>query len=173
MSEARESAGLGRRLAATAYEIVLLSGVIIAVGFALLPWFNPSPPEQGTLRILSPGARAISFALVFAACGAYCVGLWSGGRRTLAMKTWRLELRTPQGAPVGARRALMRYLACWIAPGCAIAAYVALRPFGYARWALAALAVNHAWALVDPTRQFLQDRIAGTRLLRRRASRPA
>ena len=32
------------------------------------------------------------------------------------------------------------------------------------RRALALLAVNYAWALVDRDRQYLQDRIAGTRL---------
>jgi hypothetical protein len=41
-----------------------------------------------------------------------------------------------------------------------------LRPLGHGRWALAALALNYAWAFVDMDRQFLHDRIAGTRLMR-------
>jgi len=36
---------------------------------------------------------------------------------------------------------------------------------GYARSAVGLLALNYAWALVDPDRQFLHDRIAGTRLV--------
>ena len=173
MKGARIGAGLGRRLPATAYESLLLSGVVVALGFALLPLFNTtSPTAQATLTLLSPGARVISFALLFTACGAYCVGLWSGGRRTLAMKAWRLALQGSDDAPVGVGTALVRYLACWIAPGCAIAAYLALRPHGRARWALVALTINHAWALVDPDRQFLQDRIAGTRLVDAQTPRP-
>ena len=82
------------------------------------------------------------------------------------MRTWRLALRNADGTSPSPARALCRYLAWWIGPACAIGAYLALRPLGHGRWALAALAINYAWALIDSDRQFLHDRIAGTRLVR-------
>jgi uncharacterized RDD family membrane protein YckC len=81
------------------------------------------------------------------------------------MKTWRLAMQSTRGAPVSISRAALRYVAGWIGPGLAIAAYAGLRPLGYSRWAVALLIVNYAWALVNSDRQFLQDRVAGTRLV--------
>ncbi len=73
---------------------------------------------------------------------------------------------TTGGAAVTLERAAVRYVAGWIGPACAIAGYLALRPYGHGRWALALLAVNYAWAWVDRDRRFLHDRLAGTRLVR-------
>jgi uncharacterized RDD family membrane protein YckC len=81
------------------------------------------------------------------------------------MKTWRLAMESTEGAPVSVPRAALRYAACWIGPALAIAAYAALRPLGYDRWAVALLAVNYAWALVNSDRQFLHDRVPGTRIV--------
>jgi len=78
------------------------------------------------------------------------------------MKTWRIALRSAGGARVTPATAMLRYFACWIGPTLAIAGYMALARLGHGRWALALLAVNYAWAIVDPDRQYLQDRIAGT-----------
>jgi hypothetical protein len=170
-----EPAGLARRLGASAYEALLLAALLLLVGFALLPFVTPTNPltvsalrSAGGSRpvpyLMSRPARAVSGTLLFGICGAYCVGLWSGGRRTLPMKTWRLALRSTGGAPVPAPAAMLRYFACWIGPAFAIAGYLALAPLGHGRWALALMAVNYAWAFVDRDRQYLQDRIARTRL---------
>ncbi len=161
-------AGFARRLAATAYESLILGTLALGFGFLLLPvlgWIG-TPAATGQLTLLSPAASAVSFGALFTLYGAYCVWLSSGGRKTLPMQTWHLALRTSDDAQPGAARALARYLAWWIGPACAAGAYLALHPFGHGRWALAALAVNYAWALVDTDRQFLHDRIAGTRLVR-------
>jgi hypothetical protein len=40
-----------------------------------------------------------------------------------------------------------------------------LQPLGYARWASLLVAANYVWSLIDHDRQFLQDRIARTRLV--------
>jgi uncharacterized RDD family membrane protein YckC len=160
-------AGAPRRLAATLYESLLLAALALIVGFALLPMLSPWPPASGerALPLLKPGAQAISFGCLFVVLGAYCVWGWSGGRRTLPMRTWRIAIESAAGARSSMSRAALRYLAWWIGPAIAIAAYAALRPVVYNRWALALLAVNYAWALVDSDRQFLHDRIAGTCLV--------
>ncbi len=173
---AKSAAGLARRLGASAYEGLLLGALAVLVGFALLALVGP-PVEPQAMRLanpagiskplylMSPAARRLSAIVTFAACGAYCGWLWSGGRRSLPMKTWRLALSTAAGRPVGVRTALLRYLAWWAGPALAIGGYVALQPAGYGRWAVVALAFNYAWALLDRERQFFQDRVAGTRLV--------
>ena len=160
-----ERAGVIRRLAASLYEILLLAALALVVGFALLPAAPSLPADERALPLLKPVAQAISFGCLFSVLGANCAWGWSDGRRTLPMKTWRLAMQSTRGAPVSISRAALRYVACWIGPGLAIAAYAAMRPLGYSHWAVALLAVNYAWALVNSDRQFLQDRVAGSRLV--------
>jgi uncharacterized RDD family membrane protein YckC len=131
---------------------------------AVTPGAGSAATASGTLYRVSGSARLLLGSAVFTVCGLYCSYLWSGGRRTLAMKTWRLILLTASGGSVGAARALTRYVACWAGPVLAIAGFAVLQPFGFGRWATTLLALNYVWAVVDPERQFLQDRIAGTRL---------
>ena len=162
------AAPLLRRLAATAYDSLLLGAVVVAVGFALLPVVTPGALGDALSPhpIPSPVRRALSLAVIAFVCGLYCVWLWSGGRRTLAMKTWRLALETADGAVVGIGRAVARYAAWWVGPALAVAlAGMLPRRFDDAIWALPLLGLNYAWAICDPHRQFLHDRIAGTRLV--------
>jgi uncharacterized RDD family membrane protein YckC len=82
-------------------------------------------------------AHQLFLLAVFAAYFLHC---WLRGGQTLAMKAWRIRL-------VGAtpRRALARFVLAAL-----------LVPTG----------LGLLWALVDADRQFLHDRIAGTRLVR-------
>lgn len=151
----------------------MLGAILIAAGFALLPFVTP-PADAATavsspraLYLMSSRARVLSAAVMLATAAAYCAGLWSGGRRTLAMRTWRLELTTQEGRDVGVIRALVRFAACFAGPAAALIAYVALQPSGQGRWAAVLLGLNYAWAIADPEGQFLQDRIARTRLVLR------
>ena len=165
---ASRSAGAARRLAASAYETLLLAAVALVVELALLPLVSSAaalPPDERVLPLLHPGAQAISLGCLFAALGLYCVWGWSGGRRTLPMKTWRIAMHRVGGGGLSLSRAALRYVACWIGPALAIAVYAALRPAGHGRWAILLLVFNYAWALVNVDRQFLQDRIARTRLV--------
>ena len=159
-------ASLLRRLAALAYESLIAGALLLALGFALLPLTAPAGHAASELGLMTPSARAGSFACLFTLFGAYCVWLWTGGRRSLPMKAWHLALRTADGVAPSVTQAMLRYLGWWIGPALAIGAWIALRPHGHQRWALAALAVNYAWALFDSGRQFLHDRLAGTRIVR-------
>jgi uncharacterized RDD family membrane protein YckC len=75
----------------------------------------------------------------------YFVPQWMRGGQTLAMKTWRLRLVDVEARPVGWRRALLRYVA--------------------ALASIALLGSGFLWALVDRDKQFLHDRLAGTRIV--------
>jgi uncharacterized RDD family membrane protein YckC len=111
--------------------------------------------------------RAVMLCGIFMAAAVYFGWTWSGGRRTLAMKTWHIAIETSDGHALDSKRALMRYASAWIGPVAALAFYAALRPDPLARHGVWLLLVNHAWAIVDRDSQFLHDRIAGTRLVQR------
>jgi uncharacterized RDD family membrane protein YckC len=163
---AGQRAGIARRLAATVYESLVLAALALLAGLLLLPVLGTTPVSGDRLPALTPAASVASFLVLFALGAGYCVWQTSGGRRTLPMQAWRLGLRKADGGLPSPARAICRYLAWWIGPACAIGAYLALRPLGHGRWALAAMTLNYGWALVDPDRQFLHDRLAGTRLVR-------
>jgi len=79
-------------------------------------------------------------ALVMAVLAAYFLWCWLRGGQTLAMKAWRIRL-----VGVTPPRALARFVLAMV-----------LVPTG----------IGILWALVDRDRQFLHDRLAGTRLVR-------
>ena len=157
-------ASLARRLAALSYESMILAAWMLVAGFVTLPLVPPAPPG-GALSIPDAPARALSLAVVFGAGAIYCVAFWSGGRRTLPMKTWRIALVRIGGGRVDRRVAFTRYVLAWAGPVLALCAYLALRPFGAGALALPLVALNFLWALADPERQFLHDRMARTRLV--------
>lgn len=122
--------GLPRRLAALAYEAVLL----FAVGFfAAWLFFFASGGRDATAGWLRYALQIFILA-VFAAYFLWC---WLRSGQTLAMKAWGIRL-----VDVTPRKALVRFVL-----------------------AAALLPVSIAWALFDRDRQFLHDRLAGTRLV--------
>ena len=74
---------------------------------------------------------------VLAVLAAYFLWCWLRGGQTLAMRAWRIRL-----VDVTPGKAIVRFLL-----------------------ALALLPVSILWALVDHDRQFLHDRLVGTRLI--------
>lgn len=122
------------------YEALLLFGPLLAVGFvySLLADFSDraSPEFNEAKRI---GLQMVVGALLLA----YFSWGWSQGRCTLPMQTLGLKLQTVKGTPLTARRALLRALA-------AIPSVF--------------LGIGFLWAAIDPRRQMLHDRIAGTEL---------
>lgn len=162
----RPLAGIARRLAALVYELLLLAALWLVAGFALAPLVTPPPGGMGQeLSIPSAPARLGEFAVLFAVTGMYLGWSWTGGRRTLPQKTWRLAVVSADGSPASAGKALTRYLACWIGPALALLAYLALRPHRYGAHGVWLIGLNWLWAWIDRDRQFLHDRVASTRLV--------
>lgn len=92
----------------------------------------------GTLEI-SGWRRHLLQAFLLAVFAAYFLWCWLRGGQTLAMRAWRVRL-----VRVSPRRALLRFVLALV-----------LVPSG----------ISILWALLDPERQFLHDRLAGTRLV--------
>jgi uncharacterized RDD family membrane protein YckC len=161
------TAGIGRRLLALLYEGLLLVALLLIAGFALAPIVSPSgSATTHTLGIPTTPARIVAFAALFLLGAWFYVWSWSEGRRTLPMKTWHLSIVTRDGAPVPRRTALVRYVAWWIGPTLGLVAYALLKPYGLGGLAVPLLLINYLAAYVDPERQFLHDRVAGTRVVR-------
>lgn len=72
--------------------------------------------------------------------------LWKRNGQTLAMQTWKIRLVSADGATPTVKEIVMRYVLAW----------PSLMVFG----------LGILWALIDRDRQFLHDRLAGTRLIR-------
>ena len=164
VAQAHLSAGLARRWCALVYEGFLLFALLLFAGFAVLPVIGPSRAGAAytaqQLYLLGSSASALLFLFYALVTGVYCIGFWSNGRRTLAMKTWRLALETVDCRSVDIRHATKRYLAAWIGPAAGFAGFVLL-----GNWGLAAGLLNYYWGWLDSDRRFLHDRIAGTRII--------
>lgn len=159
------AAGWLKRWSALVYEGLLLFALLLVAGFAALPLIGPAHSgtaySPGQLYVLPAASSAFLFFLYVVVAGVYCVGFWSNGRRTLAMKTWGLALATGDGRELDIRRATIRYFAAWIGPAAGLVGFMLL-----GTWGLAAGLLNYYWGWLDPDRQFLHDRIAGTRIIR-------
>lgn len=129
-----------RRIASMAYESLLLLG-ILSVSF-----FVPHLALGMGFGTVLPGWILISH--VFGVLGAYFIWYWRHGGQTLAMQTWKIRLSTPSGAEPSLTRLALRYALAWPA--------------------VAFLGAGVLWALVDRDRQFLHDRLAGTRMVIKR-----
>ncbi len=159
-------AGIGRRLLALLYEGLLLVALLLIAGFALAPFVSPSGSATShTLGMPTTSARVGAFTTLYLLGAIFYGWCWSEGRRTLPMKTWHLSIVTRDGTPVPRRAALMRYLAWWIGPALGLVAYALLRPHGLGAFAAPLSLLNYLAAVVDPERQFLHDRVAGTRVV--------
>ncbi len=148
-----------RRLAATVYEALLLFGLLFVTGLI----FGTLLQQRHALFL----RRELQAVVIFV-MGLYFVWFWSHGGQTLAMKTWRMRLLTATGQPVPPLRAAVRYALCWlwVVPGLLVAGLVGARGWWLVLIPVANIAGWVALALADPARQYVHDRLAGTRLVR-------
>ncbi len=118
------------------YEGVLLFALVFVASYLFISFARDA--QAGSPRLVFQ-------VYLLAVCGAYFMYCWVRSGQTLAMKTWRLHLVTTDGSPVSVRTAFVRYLV-------AVPAMMT--------------GIGVLWALFDRDGQFLQDRVAGTRIVR-------
>lgn len=149
---------IARRLISMVYETLL--------GFAVL--FLPFLIfEVATHASHAPAVEHARQALAFLVLGAYFIHQWSRQGQTLAMKTWRIKIERPGHSHLSLQTAVVRYLLSWM---WIVPAALACLVFGLQHWqALGAIGAGVlAWAataLFDQDRQFLHDKLTGTRLI--------
>jgi uncharacterized RDD family membrane protein YckC len=150
-----------RRVLVMVYETFLLLAVdMLAVALYLVVTRNHHE------AVYQHGLKLFLFLVT----GAYFVRCWTDSGHTLAMKTWRVRLIANGGGQPrpSLRTATLRYLLAWgwFLPALIVCALFGLRgktevgiavAIGIAVWAMT--------AFLDKDRQFLHDRLAGTRLV--------
>jgi uncharacterized RDD family membrane protein YckC len=127
---------LRRRLACNLYETLILIAVLFVAAFPIAALTSQLPHHLGVTLLR---------VYLFVVAGLYCTLFWRKGQ-TLAMKTWGIRLVAADGGRPGAVQVWLRYLLTCLN--------------------LALLGVGWWTALLRRDRQFLQDRYAGTRLVR-------
>lgn len=164
-------ASVRRRLASMVYESLLVVAILLVGSFVFFAVVAGLRVLSGAPASVDAGPILRTFLQVFlvAVLGAYFVRCWMRGGQTLAMKAWRLRLVTAEGKRVPMGPAVLRYALALFALGSGALALGLLWRRGDALLAAVALApaiADLAWALFDRDRQWLHDRIAGTRLVK-------
>ena len=144
---------LRRRLASLLYEAILLFGVYFIAAYLFLALTQSKHP------IPSP-MRHVFQLYIFGSIGVYLVWCWRHGGQTLPMKTWKMRVVNAAGELLSVPRGWWRYALAWLCMTPALALYA----LGF-KWGLALTILPLAWALVDRDRQYLHDRLAGTRIV--------
>lgn len=125
-----------RRLASLLYEFLLIVAVCVIAGFAYIPIFGNAE---------EPFRKAVFQLYLLVVLMVYFLAFWTRGGQTLPMKTWRIRLTDLNGQTITLPRGILR--------------------FSLALLGLACFGAGFLWALFDPQRQFLHDRLAKTRLI--------
>ena len=128
---------LKRRLVSMLYESLLLAALLLVAGFAYIPVF-------GALH--GPFQKAVFQLYLLGVIGVYFVVFWMRGGQTLAMKTWRIRLVTAEGGALPMPLCVRRFALAFVGLLCA--------------------GLGFLWAVFDRDRQFLHDRLLGTRLVK-------
>nr|WP_231950019.1 RDD family protein [Paraburkholderia caribensis] len=148
-----------RRLAALMYEGVLLFGVVFLAGYL----FSTLTQQRNGLTHHNWLAAWVGLVV-----GVYFVWFWTHGGQTLPMKTWRLRVvAAKDGGRLSLTRAVLRYVLAWLWFLPPLAAHPI---FGLK--VPQTLVVAGVWFVfyaavgrVGGSRQFLHDRIAGTKVV--------
>ena len=125
------------RIAAMVYELLLATAVVFVASFIIIPVVG---------EMHAPWQRHLFQVYILGVLFAYFSAFWMRSGQTLAMKTWRIRLVNLRGDPISFKQAVLR--------------------FALAIVGLVLVGAGFFWALFDRDKQFLHDRIAGTRLVR-------
>jgi len=159
-TEAGAAPGIARRIFSMLYEATLL----FAVAF-IATWLFQFAAGGAIVTGWQRTALQAYLAAVFAAYFMWC---WLRGGQTLAMKAWGIRLVVPGKARVPPAIAIKRLVlaGAFVGAFCAalLGAFMHRNPW-IAFITLAISGSGMGWALFDRDRQFLYDRLAGTRLV--------
>jgi uncharacterized RDD family membrane protein YckC len=158
-----ETPTLKRRLICLVYEAFLVTAVVM-LGMLIFLLVAHLFKIDAKGPVVFYGRTIV----LFAVAGAYFVHCWTDSGHTLAMKTWRIKLVKLGHARVPLKTAMVRYALAWgwLLPAAVVCFAFGLR--GKAEVAIAFAVGIIAWGLtafLDKDRQFLHDKLAGTRLI--------
>ena len=127
---------LRRRLLSMVYELLLLIAVLFICSLIFHLIFRDTDSS-----LFKPVFQFYLLSIT----GIYFSWFWTHGGQTLAMQTWKLQIISIDGGEIGAKKAIYRYL--------------------FALISILLLGCGILWAIYDRDRQFMHDRLAGTRII--------
>ncbi len=128
--------GFWRRLLSMTYELLLLVAVLFIAGLIFHLMFHDTD---------SPFFKIVFQLYLLSVAGIDLIWFWTHGGQTLAMQTWKLRVISADGKKISMRQAIARYL--------------------FAVTSISFFGCGVLWALFDRDRQFLHDRLAGTKII--------
>ncbi len=128
--------GFWRRLLSMTFELLLLVAVLFIAGLIFHLMFHDTD---------SPFFKIVFQLYLLSVAGIDLIWFWTHGGQTLAMQTWKLRVISADGKKISMRHAIARYL--------------------FAVTSISFFGCGILWALFDRDRQFLHDRLAGTRII--------
>ena len=129
--------GFWRRIICLIYEFLLLLAVLFIASFIFHLIFSDT-----NAAYFKPLFQFYLLVIM----GYYFIWFWTHGGQTLAMQTWKLRLVDANGGSITKKQAITRYLLALL-----------VYPF---------FCIGIIWLFFDRDRQFLHDRIAGTRIIK-------
>ncbi len=124
-------------MASAAYDLMLLIGVLAATLVV------PHMLMGLAFQVTAPGPVLAGHLIIVLAC--YFLWYWRHGGQTLAMQTWKIQLVSAIDTTPSWPQLILRFVLSWLSIGFYGAGII--------------------WALFDRDRQFLHDRLAGTRIV--------
>lgn len=97
-------ASLTRRLAALAYDALVVLALYILAGFILVGIFKLLTHEFPENRL----PNALYYSLLFCVCFFYYSSSWKKGGQTIGMKAWRIKLINEQNHPFKLSQFMLR-----------------------------------------------------------------
>ncbi|MEE8208701.1 MAG: RDD family protein [Nitrosomonadaceae bacterium] len=128
--------GFWRRMLSMTYELLLLVAVLFIAGLIFHLIFHDTD---------SPFFKIAFQLYLLSVAGIDLIWFWTHGGQTLAMQTWKLRVISADGKKISMLQAIARYL--------------------FAVTSISFFGCGILWALFDRDRQFLYDRLAGTRII--------
>ncbi len=140
-------APLWRRLAAFAYDSVLVAAIWMVVAFIVLSVFgiDNARTVEGEAVTLDPVYKNVLFAAMILSAWSFFAWFWTHSGQTLGMQAWRIRVQNTGGAPITVGQTVIRF-------GGAI---VSIQIAGIGYWLM----------LFSADRKTLHDRLSGSEVM--------
>ena len=140
-------APLWRRLAAMAYDSVLVTAIWMVVAFIVLANFgiDNARTVDGDVVTLDPLYKNVLFAAMIFSAWTFFAWFWTHSGQTLGMQAWRIRVQNAGGTPISMKQTVIRFAG----------ALLSLLPAGLGYWMM----------LFNRDRKTLHDRLSGSEVM--------
>ncbi|MDG2175640.1 MAG: RDD family protein [Gammaproteobacteria bacterium] len=143
-----EPAPFWRRLAAMAYDSILVLSIWMVVAFLVLQMFGieNARTADGDAVALDPLYKNVLFSAMLISAWAFFGWFWTHSGQTLGMQAWRIRIVQNDGTSITAAQSGIRFIL-------AIVSFVAL-------------GLGYLYILINSDKAAMHDKLSGTRMVR-------